>query len=399
MKTSNMNEIVLAKKSSYIRVVKTFKYAEIEVWTKNGNLETVEHAYAGDLVATRIDKTGKLVVDSFGHDNSWKISREVLEEKYDFDSKALDENGKAIASPKGSIQTFKKLNKDTVFMVPWGENGAMVEQKILAGGWANITDPSDVYGIAAEEFAETYEVINSMSAVETITLSSIRYNRNRPVGILTDESGREVGYLSPFRGYSFQVSETFDEDGSLGATEVFGLNNLLDARLGTERRLGSQSNLRMDSVKLYMLELAAKEAVNKFCQLTWIISREYGCEFTRVFRDTKCERYLWHDEDDPKKGEALPILFGATTMQRFVALCAKWLNPELYNSWVDHINVAEDAKKSVDYHKEEAAMDPSKADYHNRRIEEIHKDFVELVNMTNPLAIAVVQNRRKDVVG
>lgn len=117
-----------------------------------------------------------------------------------------------------------------------------------------------------------------------------------------------------------------------------------------------------------------------------------------MFEDTSCEKYLWHNEEDPEKGEALPNLFGTTMMQRFAALCAKWLNPELYNSWVDHINVAEDAQKSIDYHKDQAAKDPSKADYHNRRAEEIRKDFVEIVNMTNPLAVALLDHGNDDEV-
>ena len=390
MKTNTSTEIVHARKNGMIHVDKISECAEIEVWSKNGNLETVEHVHVGDLVATRCDKAGKSVIDGFGHENSWKISREVLAKKYDFDANELEKFGKVVATPKGGIQTFKKLNEDTTFMKPWGPNGEMVPQKILAGGWANITDPADVYGIAAEEFEETYEVLNGMRAVEVITLSSIRYYKGyMPIGILTNSKGMEVGYLSPFRGYSFQVSATFEGHSDLGSTQVFGLNNLLDARFGTERNIGYQSNLRMDSVKLYMLELAAKEAVNKFCANSM-------SEVVYVFRDSKCERYLWHNEDDPERSEALPLLFGATMMQRFVALCAKWLNPELYNSWVDHINVAEDAQKSIDYHKVEATKEPHRVDYHNRRIEEIRKDFVEVVNMTNPLAVALLDSGNDD---
>lgn len=232
--------------------------------------------------------------------------------------------------------------------------------------------------------------------IEVIHLSSIRYYKGyMPIGILTDDAGHEVGYLAPFRGYSFQVSATFEGHSDLGSTQVFGLNNILDARLGTERNIGYQSNLRMDSVKLYMLKLAAKEAVNKFCANRWNLSSEDD-ETVYVFRDTKCERYLWRDKDNPENGEALPFLFGATMMQRFAALCAKWLSPELYSSWVDHIDVVKDAQKSIDYHKAEAMKEPSKMEYHNRRIDEIRKDFVEVVNMTNPLAVALLDRGSDD---
>lgn len=234
MKTSNKTEIVLAKKSGYIMVEAVMEHREVEVWTKDGNLETIEHAYAGDLVATSCDKAGKSVIDKFGHVNSWKIAEDVLRKKYDFDVDDYNDNGKTLCTPKGGVQTFKRLTEDTTFMKPWGEGGALVPQHIAAGGWANVTDPADVYGIAEDEFAETYEIINPMEMVEVVKLTSIRYYKGyMPIGILTNSKGREVGYLSPFRGYSFQVSADFEGHGDFGSTQVFGLNNLLDARPGT----------------------------------------------------------------------------------------------------------------------------------------------------------------------
>ena len=388
-KNTNSTIIVLARKNGYIHVYKAEEKKVIQVWTKNGNLESEEEILPGQLLVTRSDKIGHPVVDSNGHTNSWRIDIEVLRKKYDFDEDTLDRDGDVVAVPKGGVQVFKKLTEDTVFMKPWGEGGALVEQKILAGGWANITDLSDVYGIAAEEFSETYEIIDPMEAVEVVKLTSIRYYKGyMPIGILTNSRGVEVGYLSPFRAYSFQVSSTFEGQGCEGASQVFGLNNLLDGRLGTERNLGYQSNLRMDTVKVYLLEQAAMDAIRSFCRTSWQLAKEYGVDSARyIFESTPCEKYLWYNEKNPEKSEAMPYLMGTTMMQRFIGLCVKWLSPSLYAAWSERMDIDKDVAKNIAYHKDEIKKNPEKADWHNRRIEEIQKDFEELKSMSKEVNI------------
>ena len=44
--------------------------------------------------------------------------------------------------------------------VPWGENGKLIPQYIEAGGFLNITNLSDIYGVAEKEFKSTYRIIS-----------------------------------------------------------------------------------------------------------------------------------------------------------------------------------------------------------------------------------------------
>lgn len=54
--------------------------------------------------------------------------------------------------PTGGVQKFLELTEDTTFICSWGE-----EQHIKAGGFVNVTDLSDIYGIARDEFFDTYK--------------------------------------------------------------------------------------------------------------------------------------------------------------------------------------------------------------------------------------------------
>jgi hypothetical protein len=59
---------------------------------------------------------------------------------------------------------------------------------------------------------------------------------------LSDDKWTGIAYLSPFRGYRFQISETFDGQGDLASTPVLGLANII---LATENyvRLDSNSSI------------------------------------------------------------------------------------------------------------------------------------------------------------
>lgn len=217
--------------------------------------------------------------------------------------------------------------------------------------------------------------------VEVITLSSIRYYKGyMPIGVLTNEDGDEVGYLAPFRAYSFQVSATFDGHSDLGSTQVFGLNNLLDARFGTERNLGYQSNLKMDTVKVYLLKLAAKEAIANFCEKTWALTQEYGTECYRVFKDTPCESYLGD-------GKKLPFLWGSTMLDRFVGLCVKWLSPSLYETYTDDCDIEKESAETSRFFEDYIVKDIAKGDAeaaqrHQKRIDDLKAD-IESLNAMN----------------
>ena len=142
-----------AQKTGPVIARKVEQEMELEVYTKNGNLESVETAKPGEILLTRADEHGNPVIDDFGHTNTWKVSRETFEKRYDIEN--MREDG--FANPKFAAQTFIQVDRDISIEAPWGGT-----QEIKAGGFLNITDPEkDLYGIAKEEFAETYMILDS----------------------------------------------------------------------------------------------------------------------------------------------------------------------------------------------------------------------------------------------
>ena len=56
-----------------------------------------------------------------------------------------------IYKPNGGVCLFVQVNENISFVAPWGET--MVIEK---GGYLNITNPDDIYGVQEKEFNETY---------------------------------------------------------------------------------------------------------------------------------------------------------------------------------------------------------------------------------------------------
>ena len=69
-------------------------------------------------------------------------------------------------APKGSPIEAIEVPEEITFDVPWGENGAPVPMTIKEGGYLNITDLSDIYGIQKDEFANTYARCNEKGIFE-----------------------------------------------------------------------------------------------------------------------------------------------------------------------------------------------------------------------------------------
>ena len=111
----------------------------IPVFTKNGYLEAVERGVSGNIVVTRCDLSARPIVD-----------------KYD-SAGMRPEDG--FTRPKGGVQQFIQADDDVAIMVPWGEDGALIPETIDRDSWLNITDDEDIYGVATEEFRETYHII------------------------------------------------------------------------------------------------------------------------------------------------------------------------------------------------------------------------------------------------
>ena len=158
----------MAKKSGNVLFRAVKEGEKIPVFTKSGNLEAEEIGQAGKFLVTRCDDSGKPIVDEYGHTNSWQISAETFAKKYEID------NTTGIAIPKGEPQKFITTDRDITLYKPWGKDGALVEQNIPAGGVLNITNKNDVYGIAKEEFAETYKVLVNEKTVDNEKTADIK---------------------------------------------------------------------------------------------------------------------------------------------------------------------------------------------------------------------------------
>lgn len=112
----------------------------LETVMKNGLVETVnivsvdEKTNQSDWIITNPSGEQYLVKDS-----TFKKKYEALD---------LDNN---VYKPKGGVCIFVQTNEDISFVAPWGE-----KMNISKGGYLNITNLDDIYGVQQDEFNETY---------------------------------------------------------------------------------------------------------------------------------------------------------------------------------------------------------------------------------------------------
>lgn len=102
-----------------------------------------------------------------------------------------------------------------------------------------------------------------MEKTTKFEISEIRYYCTgafkMPIGVLktADEKKQVVGYLSPFRNYAFQVSDTFKGEGDRGSTPVMGLLNIIGAVPPAEHQA---CNLTWPETIQYMMKSLATMA-------------------------------------------------------------------------------------------------------------------------------------------
>lgn len=129
---------------------------EVTTYTQNGLVEKVAQVTMDSetkqtgWVVTKLDENGEVLVDEFGHKNEWIIDAKTFAKKYEIDETRTD----GVYKPVGGVQIFVPIIMD-VILEQWGG-----EMKIEAGGWLNITNLSDVYGISKRDFEDTYRIIS-----------------------------------------------------------------------------------------------------------------------------------------------------------------------------------------------------------------------------------------------
>lgn len=103
-------------------------------------------------VTTKVDENGNVIIDKNGHVNQWIISDSTFQKKYE-----VDPENPALFKPKGGSQIFVQI-PDNIILEQWGS-----EMQIAAGGFINITDVADMYGISERDFIDTYKFTNEMA--------------------------------------------------------------------------------------------------------------------------------------------------------------------------------------------------------------------------------------------
>lgn len=103
-------------------------------------------------IATKVDEQGNIITDNNGHVNQWIIDDTTFKKKYE-----VDTENTLLFKPKGGPQIFVQIT-DNIILNQWGS-----DMKIAAGGYINITNPNDMYGISERDFNDTYRVIDNLS--------------------------------------------------------------------------------------------------------------------------------------------------------------------------------------------------------------------------------------------
>lgn len=136
-------------------------------------------------------------------------------------------------------------------------------------------------------------------------------NDNMPILKITKDNNdgsdfRRVGYLSPFRGYRFQVSGTIDGSGDYGSSSVVGLAKVLYADYTSDRdgTFGYQSNYSDTGAEI--LCILAESAIHEFNSYIPVSERSTFAEYMNLTfayfakklgkPEHKCSDHIFRDE-------------------------------------------------------------------------------------------------------
>jgi hypothetical protein len=129
---------------------------EVITWSADANGQAIvekkaqvtldETTHYPGWVATKANMDGEPLVDANGHTNDWIIPDSTFIKKYE-----VDPENPSIFKPKGGVQVFVQI-PNNIILNQWGS-----DQQIAAGGYINITNPDDMYGISYRDFVDTYK--------------------------------------------------------------------------------------------------------------------------------------------------------------------------------------------------------------------------------------------------
>lgn len=117
-----------------------------EIQEKVASVQNDENTNQPGWIVTKVDEDGNIMLDNNNHVNQWIIEDSVFRKKYE-----IDPENPTLFKPKGGPQIFVQIN-DNIILNQWGE-----DIKIAAGGYINITNINDMYGISERDFNDTYQ--------------------------------------------------------------------------------------------------------------------------------------------------------------------------------------------------------------------------------------------------
>lgn len=132
------------------------KFARIQAKEAAGGEEIITVLADGTKETTNIANAGDWIVTNPGGEQ-YIVPGAKFPKKYE----PCTDLGEGWFKPTGGVQKFLELVQDTQFICSWDE-----EQFISAGGFVNVTDLGDIYGIAKEEFYATYKTCDEAGKFE-----------------------------------------------------------------------------------------------------------------------------------------------------------------------------------------------------------------------------------------
>ena len=103
-------------------------------------------------IAIKVDEEGNAIIDDNGNYNQWIIDDTTFKKKYE-----IDPENPSLYRPKGGPQIFVQIT-DNIILNQWGS-----DMQIAAGGYINITNVDDMYGISQRDFEDTYKITDNLS--------------------------------------------------------------------------------------------------------------------------------------------------------------------------------------------------------------------------------------------
>lgn len=122
-----------------------------EIEEKVNEVKIDEETNRPQYVLTKTDNEGNAIVDENGHLNQWIANAKTLTNKYD-----VDKADSTLFRPKRVPQMFVRIPENIIFK-QWNSN-----TKLAKGGYINITNPRDMYGISQRDFNDTYKPMEEM---------------------------------------------------------------------------------------------------------------------------------------------------------------------------------------------------------------------------------------------